>query len=208
MEFSAVSMLSQGELLALLMSRQSQWPLGLPVPEAAELDLVFEAAIRAPDHSNLQPWRFITIKEPATHELGEIFAAAAVKRNAQDLGKASRLQATAAPMLIAIGAQISLSSKVPEIEQMLSVGAAAMNILNALHILGYGAYWASGENTYDAHVRRALGLSQENHRLLGFIYVGTPTRIPRRKQRPSAKTCVANWVGPLLEEPRPASIEA
>lgn len=197
MNFTDATTLSNRELLGSLLNRQSQWPLGLPIPYADELSLVFEVAMRAPDHSNLKPWRFITVRNPATHELGEVFAAAALKRNAQDQGKASRSQATAAPMLIAVGAKISISDKVPEIEQMLSVGAAAMNILNALHILGYGAYWASGQNTYDPDVRRALGLTGDDERLLGFIYVGTPSKPSRRKARPSAAEFVTDWLGPV-----------
>ncbi|MDZ5431397.1 nitroreductase [Pseudomonas fluorescens] len=196
MNFPDATTLSNRKRLDGLLDRQSQWPLVLPIPDVDELSLVFEVAMRAPDHSNLKPWRFITVRNPATHELGEVFAAAALKRNAQDLGKASRSQATAAPMLIAVGARISVSTKVPEIEQLLSVAAATMNILNALHILGYGAYWASGENTYDSHVRRALGLGGDDERLLGFIYVGTPSKPARRKVRPSAAEFVTDWTGP------------
>lgn len=43
------------------------------------------------------------------------------------------------PLLIAIGARIRLEAPIPEIEQLLSAAAAAMNMLNAIHALGYGA---------------------------------------------------------------------
>jgi len=190
---------AQSDSLELLMNRQSQWPLGLPIPSAEELHLVFEAAVRAPDHSNLKPWRFIVVKDGALQSLGEVFADAAIKQNPLDRGKASRAQAGAAPLLIAVGAQISPASKVPEIEQMLSVGAAAMNILNALHILGYGAYWASGSNTYDKDVRSALGLKGEADQLLGFIYVGTPTKLRAAKERVSSDHFVTYWAGSVTD---------
>lgn len=185
----------QSDALALLLSRQSQWPLGFPIPSAEDMHLVFEAAVRAPDHSNVKPWRFIVVEGDALQQLGDVFVCAAIKRNALDSGKASRAQAGAAPMLIAIGAQISSVNNVPEIEQMLSAGAAAMNILNALHILGYGAYWASGANAYDSDVRSALGLKGEADQLLGFIYVGTPIKLRATKDRVPSGRFVTYWAG-------------
>ena len=81
------------------------------------------------------------------------------------------------------------------IEQMISAGAAAMNLLNALHLLGYGAYWASGENTYDSDVRHALGLRGDADQLLGFVYVGTPVKRRAPKRRPSSLDFVMPWDG-------------
>jgi nitroreductase len=193
MKSSAQCSAVHSDALDLLMSRQSQWPLGCPIPNAEEMHRVFEIAVRAPDHSNLKPWRFIVVQGDALQQLGDVFSGAATKRNALDSGKASRAQAGAAPMLIAIGAHISCVNNVPEIEQMLSVGAAAMNILNALHILGYGAYWASGANAYDQDVRGALGLKGEADRLLGFIYVGTPTKVRAAKERVPSDRFVMQW---------------
>jgi nitroreductase len=45
--------------LDVLLSRQSQWPLTEPGPADTELDLIIDAALRAPDHGNLRPWRFV-----------------------------------------------------------------------------------------------------------------------------------------------------
>ena len=60
----------------------------------------------------------------------------------------------------------------PEIEQTLSVGAAVMNLLNALHAQGFGAVLLTGPNVYDPLVARALGYGADE-RLIGFMYVGT-----------------------------------
>ena len=67
---------------------------------------------------------------------------------------------------------------------MLSAGAAAMNMLNAIHMLGYGGIWVTGANTYDPRVNAALGF-QSPSRLVGFLAVGTPktTTLAERPQR-------------------------
>ncbi|NBB09885.1 nitroreductase [Pseudomonas sp. SLFW] len=185
--------LAKTELLTQLLSRRSYWPLVGPVPTEDELHQVFEATMRAPDHSNLKPWRFFTIQGEALSALGDIFAAAAVKRGDDDNGDRSRRQAVAAPMIIAVGARIYDDERVPEVEQILSVGAAAMNLLNALHLFGYGAYWATGPNAYDPDVRNALGLKEASDQLLGFIYVGSPSKQRAPKVRPSSETLVTPW---------------
>lgn len=184
---------SKNDVLAHLMSRQSHWPLQLPAPNDEELHLAFEVAMRAPDHANLRPWRFIVIRDEALVRLGDVFESAAIKRNATDNGKRSRSQAMAAPMIIAVGAACVFNANVPRVEQLISAGAAAMNLLNALHLLNYGAYWASGDNAYDSNVINALGLKAETDHLLGFIYVGSPVKPQRKKARPSSNDFVTRW---------------
>ncbi len=178
--------------LELLMSRQSHWPLVEPAPAPAELDLVIDAALRAPDHGRLRPWRFVTIQGDARHALGDVFVAAARAREPGADAERFRAGALAAPLVIALGLHLQPGHKVPESEQMLSGGAAAMNMLNALHILGYGGFWASGANSHDAQVREALGLEPQD-RLLGLLYVGTPGAVRRVPTRPPRDRFVREW---------------
>ena len=97
------------------------------------------------------------------------------------------------PMLIAVGAVIK-PGNIPEIEQLLAAGAAAMNMLNALHMLGYGGMWVTGPNAYDATVNRLLGFEAPS-RLVGFLTAGTPAPstapVPAR---PNRAAHVAEWM--------------
>ncbi|EHP41344.1 nitroreductase [Cupriavidus basilensis OR16] len=186
---------AQRTAFGFLLTRQSPWPLGAPAPSPKELDLVFEAALRAPDHGQLQPWRFIVIRDEARAALGEVFVRAAQARDPQSDGERFRVKAMAAPMLIALGVHVERGHKVPEIEQLLATAAATMNMLNALHILGYGGFWATGLNSYDESVRQALGLGEEET-LLGFLYVGTPKEAVRPASRPAPEGFVREWRGP------------
>lgn len=178
--------------LDLLISRRSQWPLVAPAPSRDELNRVLDAALRAPDHGQLQPWRFVLIRSDARQALGEVFVRAAMARDPDGDAERFRAKALAAPLLIAMGAHLRVGHKVPEIEQILAVGAAAMNMLNALHILGYGGFWATGPNTRDEGVKQALGFDALD-RLIGFLYVGTPKERARPSARPPRSRFVREW---------------
>jgi nitroreductase len=67
-----------------------------------------------------------------------------------------------------------------------------MNMLNALHILGFGGFWASGANSHDARVREALGF-EPHDRLVGLLYVGTPVSAGREALRPPRNRFVREW---------------
>lgn len=179
--------------LDLLMSRQSRWPLIEPAPTPSQLDLVLDAALRAPDHGQMQPWRFVLVRGEARQALGEVFVQAARERDPQADAERFRAKALAAPLIIAMGAHLRPGHKVPEGEQLLAVGAAAMNMLNALHFLGYGGFWATGANSYDERVRAALGFEPAD-RLVGFLYVGTPKDRRNDAVRPSRRRFVREWL--------------
>ncbi|MFT3815789.1 MAG: nitroreductase [Acidovorax sp.] len=182
--------------LDLLLSRQSRWPLVEPGPTKSELNLLIDVALRAPDHGQLRPWRFVTIQGAAREALGEVFVQAARARDPASDPERFRAKALAAPLIIAMGAHLRPEHKVPEIEQLLAVGAAAMNMLNAVHVLGYGGFWATGANSQDPNVRRGLGFADED-RLVGFLYVGTPKNEGARDARPPRQRHVREWAPEL-----------
>jgi nitroreductase len=84
-----------------------------------------------------------------------------------------------------------LQSKIPEIEQMLSAGAAAQNILLAAHGFGFGAIWRTGAPAYDPEVAKGLGLP-ESARIVGFLYIGSAVS-PPASRRPATGVNVLEW---------------
>ena len=95
----------------------------------------------------------------------------------------------AAPLILALGVHPTPSPKVPEIEQVMAVAAAAMNMLNAAHALGYAGKWVTGPNTYDPSVAAALGVPQ----LAGFLYLGPPSRPGAEPNRPAPAASLREW---------------
>ncbi|WP_341316871.1 nitroreductase [Paraburkholderia sp. IMGN_8] len=182
-------------VLEVLLSRQSHWPLVEPGPADAELDLIFDTALRAPDHGNLRPWRFVTIRGDARGQLGDVLVDLACARSPGEPRSAHahrRQKAYAAPLVIALGVALSAHPTVPESEQLLALGAATMNMLNAIHALGYGGFWSTGADSYETRLHDALGFAP-NERLLGFLFVGTPKTPEQKTARPPRNEHVREW---------------
>ena len=97
-----------------------------------------------------------------------------------------------APMIVAVCAIVDPESRMPVIEQILSAGAAAQNVMVASHALGYGSAWKTGEPAYDPVVKAALGL-QPKDAIVGFIYLGTHARPPSAPQAPDPMQFVVEW---------------
>lgn len=191
-------------LLALgqLMNRRSIGALQEPAPQGSDLDLILDAGLRAPDHGKLRPWRFVVIGGEERLAFGECLADAAARRDPATAGAlADRYRAWVrrSPLIVGVGAVVK-SGNIPEIEQILAAGAAAMNMLNAAHMLGYGAMWVTGANTYDLNVNALLGFDAPS-RLVGFLTIGTPATTLPPPARPERAAHVFEWSPPR----RPAS---
>jgi nitroreductase len=157
-----------------LISRSTAKTFGDTAPTKDHLATVLQAAVRAPDHGRLRPWRFMLIEGDQRQKFGEMLAASALRRvpglSDGDLQR-ERGKARRAPLIIVVACRIVPGTKVPAIEQILAAGAAAQNILLALHTLGYVAAWKTGEAAYDTEVKKSLGLAADDH-VVGFIYTG------------------------------------
>lgn len=162
------------DALQALHTRVSIGRLGGEPPSGEVLDQICRAALRAPDHAALRPWRFLRVKGAAREKLGELFVAAT--RSDEPRASQAALNKAAgkplrAPMIIVAIARKQSHDKVPEVEQIISAGAAVQNMLVACHALGVGAMWRTGGMAYHAVVEQGLGL-EANESIVGFLYLG------------------------------------
>lgn len=165
------------DAMTLLHERNSMGKLIEPAPDRQQLDALYRAALRAPDHKELTPWRFIEFSGAGLERLGELFAEAEYQANPHiDDGAldSARKKPRRAPMIIAMIAKVAPEQpKVPRLEQLLSAGCAAHGILLAAHAQGLGAMWRTGSFAFDNVVRNGLGLG-EHDEIVAFIYLGQP----------------------------------
>jgi len=181
----------------LLLGRESAARLQDPAPSEAEFETIFQSALRAPDHGKLRPWRFVLIQGAARERFGEVTASVLKAKQpdiAPDMLVRERAKALRAPAIVVVAARVQASAKIPEIEQMMSAGAAAQNIMLASHALGYGAMWKTGDPAYDPDVKKALGL-EPTDAIVGFIYVGTRVGPAPPSVRPAPEGFVTVWNG-------------
>ncbi len=69
------------ETLKALHTRNSVASLSEPAPTQKEMELVFQAALRASDHARLSPWRFIEVTGEGRKKLGNAFLKTAKDQN-------------------------------------------------------------------------------------------------------------------------------
>ena len=170
----------QGEALAVLLARHSLGPRWMvePAPTPAELELAVRAALRAPDHGSLRPWRIAVVAPGQRALLADRFAAfaRAVGKDETEIA-IERERAFNGPLLVAWIARIDTAiAEVPAHEQWMAVGGALAQFLTALHALGYGAKTLSGRKC--AHPQVAGAFCAPGEQLIAFVCAGTPARAP------------------------------
>ncbi len=185
--------------LEYLLSRRSTKFLKSPGPDESQLAQIFQAAMSAPDHGRLQPWRFALIRGESLGRLADM-AISAIKAEGLPLTPekeaSNRRWLEELPLLIAIACKIDHSNtKIPEHERMLAVGSAVMNMLNAAHMLGYGAFWSTGLGSYVDEVSENLGFDSLDYRFMGYLAIGTPIKDLGPVQRPDFAQFVTEWTG-------------
>ena len=197
------------DALDAIATRHSVAPpfLGEPAPDGSQLRQILAAGAAAPDHGRLRPWRFVVVRGEARRRLGEVFAAALEQRQPEPPPQAleqERQRPLRAPLVVAVIGRIDREqTKIPEVEQILSVGAAAQNILLAAHALGFGGKWLTGANAYDPEVRHALGAGPDDV-LAGFLHLGTVKRAPPAVPHAEPQDHTMEWRGASDLRPLPA----
>lgn len=168
--------------LRLLATRHSVGPkhLAAPAPSDEQLHSAFAAALRAPDHGKLIPFRFVVVRDEGLERLAELFVAYGRRCGKRDDELAlERQRALQAPLAIAVVARLQPMHEVPVHEQWMAVGGAVTNVLNALHFMGFGAKMLSGHRAADPQIGAAF--CREGEQLVGWISAGTPAAPPRAR---------------------------
>jgi nitroreductase len=144
-----------------------------PLPREV-IERLLSAAVQAPNHYRLRPWRFVVLEGAARERLGDLLAGILLSDQpglplaALEKERAKPLRA---PVLIAVGVERTEDPRSVPLENICAVAAACQNLLLAAHALGLGAIWRTGAMVFDARVKTFLGLDPEQP-LLGILYVG------------------------------------
>lgn len=186
---------SIADVLGFLGRRYSVGPkhLACPAPNADELWLAAALALRAPNHRQLRPFRFVRISDAGRAKLASLFAAdAACRGHAAVEVERARERAYNGPALLAVVAHVQANvDDVPDHEQWITVGAAVMNFLNALHLMGYGAKLLSGASVRSPDI--ACEFCKPGEHLVAWIVAGTPTRSSHPKGIEQPGTVLTDW---------------
>lgn len=183
--------------LALIDSRFSVAPkhLQAPGPSPEQLQQLVQAALTAPDHNDLRPWRLIAIGDDQRERLADLFEACARDRTPppepRHLERARAKAFRAPTLLLAVLRHQPVDDEVPASERAVTLGAALMAMLLAAHGMGYGAMLTSGRSVRTPRFAQAFGLASTEEAVC-FISIGT-TQAWRQRARPSAHEVLVQW---------------
>ena len=182
------------QMFEMINARNSDGLLSEPAPSPEELTFAIQAALTAPDHHRLQPWRFLSVRGDARIKLGQAFHQALVARGETDEALFRKVQAQPlrAPLILVCVVDVKDHPKVPEVEQVLSTGAAVQNMLLMLKAQGYGAIWRTGAITESPVLKQSLGL-RERDIIAGFVYIGSLSRELPVRARISVDRFLQSW---------------
>lgn len=166
-----------------------------PGPNQEQIRTILQAGHRVPDHGKIGPWRFVVFRGHAraqfTEKLAEIYA----EENPDCKEKKLNFQSEVlmrAPVAIAVISTASQHAKVPEWEQVLSVGAVCQNMLIAATAMGFGAQWLTEWYSYNDRVKALLEM-EPHHRVAGFLYFGNFEHKPEERKRPDLEERITYW---------------
>jgi nitroreductase len=168
--------------------------LAEPGPTDEALRLMVQAALRAPDHEGLVPFRFAVVRGVARERLARLFVQAA--RDAGKPDAAAQVdgeRALRAPVTVALVARIDMGHPiVPAHEQWCAVGGALANFMNAVHALGFAGKMLSGAKVRHPAIQAAF--CEPGETLVGWIALGTATRAPAPGHaKPGVDAVLRDW---------------
>lgn len=176
------------DVLTAIHSRHSQGKVKTDRLPRELIEKLLSAAVQAPNHFKVRPWRFVVLTDKGLERFGDRMAAsfkAKFPDAPPEAFKKERQKPLRAPLVIAVAADQPVEPKIIEIENICAAAAACQNILLAANALGLGAIWRTGDTARDPEIKKFLGFAPEQH-LIGFLYIGYPDFIPTDiAERPS-----------------------
>ena len=142
-----------------------------PIPEK-DLRLLLEASQWAPSAGNLQPWRFIVVRDKEVKE-----------RLVKDAyGQRCISQAPVVVLFCGVPEESAryYGERGRKLYVIQDVAAAVQNFCLAAHALGYGTCWVGAFD--EEAVRRTLNLPR-NWRPMAIVPLGKPATQPRSRRK-------------------------
>lgn len=186
--------------LSFLQTRRSVKAADMPAgrPDADTLEQIIAAGLRVPDHGKLAPWRIVVIEGDARRAFGDTVLRPAFAANQRADAPESTLELEAARferagVVLAVLSIPTVPHKIPLWEQHLSAGAVCQNIIVAAQSEGYATQWLTEWTAFDPDVKAALGATEPDDQVAGFIYIGGKLTNTDDRPRPEYNAVVSRW---------------
>jgi nitroreductase len=178
------------QLLQLMQNRQHTAPkrLAEPGPSQQELQMILQAAVTAPDHGRIRPWRLVEIANNQRERLGQAFAQALLSRDPQaspeDLQDAHDKALRAPTLWFAVVNTAPVEPDIAQADRWVALGCAIQNTQLMAQALGFGCGITSGQAVNAQPMRELFELGAHEVGVC-FLSFGTITITKPRRARPT-----------------------
>ncbi|BBN99204.1 nitroreductase [Sporolactobacillus terrae] len=189
------------ETIKAIRTRRSVRKVSDKEPSRELIEQILDAARRAPNHMNTEPWHFIVLTGEGRNKLGAVYG----KENQKTLKHADQetlnaayekgiASAKRAPVIIVVTMEPSDNPRAVAIEDVAATACAVENLMLAAHELGLGSIWRTGGAAYTDEAKKVFGVSEKG-RVMGFVYVGYPEEgvVPKVPERKSVAE-ISEWI--------------
>lgn len=174
----------------LLNSRRSIYNFTEQEVELSDLDIAFEAASNAPCHKQTHPWNFYVLgKETRKELLPTVILLAknkAISNKEEDIISSVNRAVSKimeVPVIIAISTKLTPEDSLREEEDYAATVCSLHNLVLSLWGMGIGSQWSTGGITRHSMTYNKLGVDKKLHKIIGFLKVGYPQNIPKKKKK-------------------------
>ncbi|WP_100488617.1 nitroreductase family protein [Sporolactobacillus pectinivorans] len=189
------------DILEAIRTRRSVRKVKDEIPPKEAILTLLDAARRAPNHFNTEPWHFFVLTGEGRTKLGKVYGK--INQNGLENPDQEALdsamekgiaQAKRSPVVIVVTIEPSENPKVKKVEEIAATACAVENMLLTAHALGLGAIWRTGDPSYTDLMKQGFSVSDDGL-VLGYLYVGYPAEDLNLKApvRKSAEE-IATWV--------------
>ena len=158
-----------------------------PVSES-DLEIGFTAANNAPCHKHTFPWKFYVLGQKTRGMLldrvVELAKEKAYKKGDLDKDLANQKAISKIrdiPVVIAVTTKLTPDDQFREQEDFAATVCSLHNLVLSLWDLGIGSQWSTGSITRDSSTYKHLEIDDQKERIIGFLKIGYPEKIPDKK---------------------------
>lgn len=152
------------------------------------IDRALSLSLWSPNHYNTHPWRFTKVGELTRTKLAEHSIFLKEQKTgeiAPDSKRHSLIQKYTNPSHFIVFSQRLADTEKIILEDYASLACAYQNFSLFLWSHGVATKWSSGDIIRDQDSYSLLNIDAEKERIVGFIWVGIPARVPRVVERPN-----------------------
>ena len=184
----------------VIKARRSVGKMKQERPSREKIEKILAAATYAPNHHEVEPWRFFVLSGKYRQEVGDLLAQRLIERLPETTSEKAQAaiakeghKLMRAPVVIAVAWLKPNMAKVKDIENVEAVSAAIQNMLLVAQEEGLASIWRTGDGAYDPRIKAYFGLEPEEH-IVGFVYLGYPA-VPVSPREPTHFEHKTRWLG-------------